>query len=640
MLIPLGHEKTTVRRVPWVTFTIMAVCVVVFILGLPGELRQQVDSAIRIHHAIGYFTQHPYLGMSPRFAEVFQRELGEEQAVAFAEFLQRSGLTPPNDERRLAWEQKKLDVITAAYFQSLESSLLYRFGLVPANVNPLNVVTYQFFHVGWIHLIFNLLFLFLTGPFIEDVWGRPLFATFYLAGGAFAGLMFAIRFPEVQTPLVGASGAIAAVMGAFLVRFLKSKIRFILWIFVPLGPFSAPAWVIFPLWFGIQLRGALTPGSGDGGGGFWAHVWGFAFGVIFAYVMVHYRIEDRWIDEAIESKVSVVDNADVDRALLLAETGNPEAAQSALERELRKRPGDVDAAMALWNLSIKEGEGKRALPHIVRCIEAAIRSGDLQFAMNHWENILELDPQELEIDSMLAVRVAEILEADRRLDPALQTLQLAHRNADEQTPVGVILKIARLALLLDAPDSLTLVDAALNHPRIPPEAKPELEVARWALARRESDPEDVAEEHEGGGDEDLRYLQVTVAIPIAVNDRMLSVDVRGAHRQVVFETVKAVAVAGIAREGRRPVAVIDLLLDHPGSEILDPRTIRLFGDSFDSRNMVGGDDPRKAFRSFLSLLIDSSQAEALPDLDAARANPFRSYPSLEAYELEVFGVAS
>ncbi len=122
MIIPIGHEKTSVRRLPWVTFSIIAVCVVVFILGLPGELRQQVEVSIRLHHALGYFTQHPYLGMSPRFLEVFQTELGEEQAAAFAEYMRQAGLTPPEDERRLAWEQERFDRIIAAYFERPEAS--------------------------------------------------------------------------------------------------------------------------------------------------------------------------------------------------------------------------------------------------------------------------------------------------------------------------------------------------------------------------------------------------------------------------------------------------------------------------------------------------------------------------------------
>lgn len=635
MLIPLGHEKTSVRRLPWVTFTIMAICVVVFILGLPGELRQQVEVSIRLHHALGYFTQHPYLGMSPRFYEVFTYELGEEQAEAFTDYMRQSGLTPPENEARLAWEQERFDRIVAEFFKSQEGSLLNRYGLVPSDLKPLNFITYQFFHVGWIHLIFNLLFLFLTGPFIEDVWGRPLFAAFYLAGGAFAGLMFAVRFPELQTPLVGASGAIAAVMGAFLVRFLKSKVRFILWIFVPLGPFHAPAWVILPMWFGIQLREALTPNSGGGGAGFWAHVWGFLFGVVFAYVLAYFRIEDRLINEAIESKVRVVDNKVVDRALSLADSGKRDAALSVLEKELHANPDDVEATMALWNLRVQEGEGQRALPHMLRSIEAGIRGGDHQFAMNHWESVLDLDQQDLEVDALLAVRVAESLEADRRLESALKTLLLANRRVDGGTPVAVVLRIARLALLLDVAETLELVDAALNHPRIPAEARPELEVARWGLARRIPEPEGPAVEVAA-----QRYLQVTVAVPVAVNNRMLSVDVCGAVRQVVFQTVEAVSVAGIAREGRRPVAVIDLLLDLPSSNILDPRTIRLFGDSFDSRNLIGGEDPKRAFRDFLDLLIESSDGKALPDPESARANPFRSFSSLEEYELEIFGVAS
>lgn len=635
MLIPLGHEKTTVRRLPWVTFTIMAICVIVFILGLPGELRQQVEVSIRLHHALGYFTQHPYLGMSPRFLEVFKYELGEEQAAAFAEYMQQSGLVPPESEERLAWEQQRFDRIVAEFFKSQEASLLNRYGLVPADLNAANLITYQFFHIGWMHLIFNLLFLFLTGPFIEDVWGRPLFAAFYLAGGAFAGLMFAVRFPELQTPLVGASGAIAAVMGAFLIRFLKSKIRFILWILVPLGPFNAPAWVILPLWFGIQLREALTLNPGGGAGGFWAHVWGFLFGVVFAYAMAYFRVEDRLINEAIETKVRVVDNTAVSQALSLADQGKMEAACSALEKEIRANPDDVEATMALWNLRVKQGEGERALPHMLRSIEAGIRGGDFQFAMNSWERVLELDSEDLEVEALLAVRVAEILESDRRLDSALRTLLLARQRTDDTTPVAVILRIARLALLLDAPEALDLVDEALEHPQIPAEARPELEVARWALSRRKVGPE--SREVESATQ---RYLQVTVAVPIAVNDRMLSVDVRGAVRQVVFETVKAVAVAAIIREDRRPVAVVDLLLDLPSSGVLDPRSIRLFGDSFDSRSLIGGDDPKKAFREFLNLLIESSQSETLPDPDSARANPFRPFPSLESYELEIFGVAS
>ena len=67
MLIPLGHEQTSVRRLPWVTFGIMALCVVVFILMAPDEHRNQMESFLSLHQALGYYTQHPYLEMGDRF---------------------------------------------------------------------------------------------------------------------------------------------------------------------------------------------------------------------------------------------------------------------------------------------------------------------------------------------------------------------------------------------------------------------------------------------------------------------------------------------------------------------------------------------------------------------------------------------
>ena len=152
-------------------------------------------------------------------------------------------------------------------------------------IKPSTLITYQFLHGGFLHLFGNLFFLFLAGPFIEDVWGRPVFAAFYLTAGALSALMFALRYPELDEPLIGASGAVAGVMGAFLVRYWKTRIRF-LYFFIPFRPgtFTAPAWLMLPLWFARELVFAqawdvASPGTGGGGVAHWAHVWGFAFGL-------------------------------------------------------------------------------------------------------------------------------------------------------------------------------------------------------------------------------------------------------------------------------------------------------------------------------------------------------------------------
>ncbi len=648
MIIPLGHEQTSVRRLPWVTFSIIVACTVTFILMAPGEHEQQMLGFLRLHQALGYFTQHPYLEIDERFLQIFAIELGDEKAVAFAEHMRRDGPRAPSDPERLQWEQRRFDTILDAYHRGLQESLLYRFGLVPVRLEAADLVTYQFLHTGWFHLLLNLLMLWVVAPFVEDVWGRPLFVAFYLAAGAVAGLMYAVRYPALEVPLVGASGAIAGVMGAFLVRYFRSQVRFLLWLGVPVGPFQAPAWVILPGWFGIQLLSAqamdaVLRRSGGGGVGFWAHVWGFAFGVVFAAVMAHFRIEDRFIHQAIEDKVTLLENPAVDRAVAKARTGDVEGALEALQHEVAKQPDNVDAAMALWNLAVAHGETARAVEPMVRAILGALRSDDSGFVVSHWEEVLVHVP-EVEIDPLAAVRIAEILDQEQRVVSAVETLELARQRASSSTPAAVLLRMARLGLLLEAPSIEAMVRAALEHPETPADARPELEVAMWGLARggrvrgAAGPPADRPPATDpAAATSRTAVLEVTEAVPLALDGHLLRVDCSGHSRELDLREVQAVAVGVVARPGSKPIGVLDLLLDQPGAAG-GARSLRVTSDGFDPRTMVGGEELWAAFRLFAVKILDASVAVPLPDWDAARGQPFRSYPSLGAYQRQVLGI--
>jgi membrane associated rhomboid family serine protease len=647
MLIPLGHEQTSVRRLPWVTFTIMGLCVVIFVLMAPDEHRNQMESFLRLQQGLGYYTQHPYLNMEPRFRSIFVNELGEDEAVMFAEHMRLAGPAAPADPAQLQYEQDRFDAIVAAYFKSIDSSLLSRYGLVPASFRASHLVTYPFLHVGWLHLIFNLLMLFVVGPFVEDVWGRPIFAAFYLAAGAVAGVMFAVRYPDLQMPLVGASGAIAGVMGAFLVRYFSSKIRFLVWVGVPVGPFGAPAWIIFPMWFAIQLFSAqsLEQQLPEGGGvAFWAHVWGFAFGVVFAAVMMQLKVEQRYLHHAIESKVTMLDNAVVDQAVGQARAGDVDAGAATLEAELADHPENVDAAIALWNMCTASGDASRAGPAMARVIENAVRSGDTQLILAHWDDVLIHHP-DIAIEPLLATRLAEILDGEQRVVSAVETLELGHTRVTEKTPMAVLLRMAKLALLLEAPGAGSMVQAALYHPELPADARPELEVALWGLARRASEREQVRQEviepvdaDPADAGEDGRRLYVTDAVPMAFDGHILTVDVSGILQQIDLHTLQAIAVGIVAREKAKSVSVTDLLLDPPGAGSDQVRSYRIFGDTFDPRTFFPGDDALLAFRSMLTHFLDISLAAPLPDWETARGQPFRSFQSLADYERQVLGV--
>src|SRR5262249_10589269 len=153
---------------------------------------------------------------------------------------------------------------------------------VPARPSLLTLLTAMFMHAGWLHLLGNMLFLYVSGPYLEEAYGKAVFTVGYLLSGAAATAGHALADPQGTVPLVGASGAIAAVMGMMLVRLAASKIRFL---FLPIVflpqlriHLSLPALLVLPLWALEQLAYAARTPSGGGGVAWWAHVAGFVFG--------------------------------------------------------------------------------------------------------------------------------------------------------------------------------------------------------------------------------------------------------------------------------------------------------------------------------------------------------------------------
>ncbi len=145
-----------------------------------------------------------------------------------------------------------------------------------------DILTSMFLHAGWFHLLGNMLYLWIFGDNIEDRLGHLRYLLFYLAGGVFAAFAHYFTNPYSTIPTVGASGAIAAVLGAYLVIYPQSRI----YTFIPIGFFArltlVPAVVVLTLWFIMQLfSGVGSLGLGDQvGTAYWAHIGGFVFGLL------------------------------------------------------------------------------------------------------------------------------------------------------------------------------------------------------------------------------------------------------------------------------------------------------------------------------------------------------------------------
>ena len=171
-----------------------------------------------------------------------------------------------------------------------QETLVYEFAMIPANFTDgaisvgdvFDIFTSMFIHAGIAHIAGNMLYLWIFGDNVEDTMGHFKYIIFYLIGGLVASLTHLATNPGSQLPTVGASGAIAAVLGAYLVLYPRSHIA----TFIPIGFFlrlaMLPASIVLVLWFVMQLfSGFLSLGGPDvGGTAFWAHIGGFVAGVL------------------------------------------------------------------------------------------------------------------------------------------------------------------------------------------------------------------------------------------------------------------------------------------------------------------------------------------------------------------------
>lgn len=248
MVIPV-HDVNPVRRTPYVTYTLIAANVLVFLFmpGLSGSVAGDSSLAQLCH--LQAFLDH-YAAVPQELIHHRMPRLVPTGEVAVDPRQGPGCLVGPPD-----------------YDKS------------PA----LSVLTAMFLHGSWLHLLGNMLFLLIFGNNIEDRLGHVRFALFYAATGYAAAYGYALANADSTAPLIGASGAIAGVLGAYLVLYPKARV----WVLVPFLiflPLRLPAWIVLGSWFGLQA--VYSSGEGVSGAGtvaYLAHVVGFVAGMLIAW---------------------------------------------------------------------------------------------------------------------------------------------------------------------------------------------------------------------------------------------------------------------------------------------------------------------------------------------------------------------
>lgn len=144
------------------------------------------------------------------------------------------------------------------------------------------LLTHMFLHGGILHFAGNMLFLYIFGDNLEEQLGRPGFLAFYLAAGLVAAAAQIAAEPFSTIPMVGASGAIAGVMGGYLLLFPRARVDIVAIFVIFFKVFTLPAWIVLGVWLAIQVFGGYATPGGAGGVAYWAHAGGFAAGAVLA----------------------------------------------------------------------------------------------------------------------------------------------------------------------------------------------------------------------------------------------------------------------------------------------------------------------------------------------------------------------
>jgi membrane associated rhomboid family serine protease len=165
-------------------------------------------------------------------------------------------------------------------------------------VNVLTPLTSMFLHGGWGHLLGNMLFLWVFGNNVEDSMGKIRFVFFYLLCGLAAAATQVAISPSSAVPMVGASGAISGVLGAYLILYPRARVNMLFILFIFIRVIALPAWVVLASWIGMQLLSGLPQlnaleGESGAGVAFWAHIGGFVAGV----VLIKLFERGEWVNE-------------------------------------------------------------------------------------------------------------------------------------------------------------------------------------------------------------------------------------------------------------------------------------------------------------------------------------------------------
>ncbi len=448
MLIPIRHDNMSARRWPVVTLALIAINIIVFVATHDALTRQAPELGKARVHILILAATHPELTLAPEAQQLVSGfKKSNPNAWAMFQDPNHKIVDPWDAHIRLVDEpyqlQQEMDSLSDQYAKLSTDSLAEQYAFVPAHPRAITYLTANFLHGGWLHQIGNMWFLWLAGFVLEDAWGRGVYSVFYLVAGAAALQFHAWANAGSIVPTLGASGAVAALMGAFLVSFPKMKIE-MMWIFLfRRYTFKAPAYTLLPLWLLMEVLYGTLFGQASGTA-HWAHVGGFLFGAIVACGLRYSGLE-RKMNQAIEEQVSWQNDPEIVQASDMVDAGQLDEALPILKDYLARKPDSVDACSLLREVHWRKTDIPLYLAYTTRLCSLHLASRQPEAAWQDYEEFLQQGGNKLPAQTWLDL--CRVPEEEGAFDRALSEYdKLATAYPTERQSLLAGLGAARIGL--------------------------------------------------------------------------------------------------------------------------------------------------------------------------------------------------
>jgi membrane associated rhomboid family serine protease len=449
MFILVTQADGSAQRFTWVTYAIALLFVALF---LQQRGATEVANEGR-REAIAYLNENPGLELAERFRGVIPLEYAQALNEEFLRERAEWGFVEM-PEKISARGQREFNEILNSAFTKVERLPVWKYGVRDTGVLDPNWWGHFAAHETQAALMASLILLMILGIALEDGWGHLLFGGVSIVGIGVTGIVStsANYLDATGHPWFGASGLLATLLGAYLMRSLvKGAPR-------AFGMIPMPGMLLLPVWFVVEyvvVRGIDSPSEFISATAI-AHGAGFALGAVFSGVVHFLGFEDKRLDRAKE-ETEVLSNPTLERAMIAKEQGRSEQAYGLLRAEFRRTPTNQEVAIALWDTAVQTRNAGDVVEAMWVVIDGDLKAGRASSAAANWFALID-EASAVGGSPQTLVRLGEVLLDEGHPEAAIASLTLAV-DGRNQPATPLLLRTIRIARDLDA--ALTLRAAVM-----------------------------------------------------------------------------------------------------------------------------------------------------------------------------------